>query len=135
MGCMGYLPGDSPRSVVRKAVRAIASGEMWAERKAVSQAMKRLILKQLVQDLTAREADILRLITCGLSNRAIAARLCITHETVRWHIRSLYSKIGVQDRFSAMVYGSRLLDSEPESAPGAIRRKIQHDVGAIGEVN
>lgn len=122
MGCMGFLPHDAPRSTLRKAVRAIASGEVWAERRAVSRAVKKLILRQLVQELTVREREILRLITCGLSNRAIADRLCITHETVRWHIRSLYSKIGVQDRFSAIVYGGRVLGADREAGPSAAQR-------------
>lgn len=125
MGCMGYLPSDAPRATLKKAVHAIAAGEVWAERKTVSEAMKKLIFRQLVQELTSRERDILRLITDGLTNRAIAERLNITHETVRWHIRGLYSKIGVQDRFSAIMYGSRLLDSDAAAAPVKIAPNIQ----------
>ncbi|MBI3668804.1 MAG: helix-turn-helix transcriptional regulator [Acidobacteria bacterium] len=79
-----------------------------------------MILKRLLQELTSRERDILQLIARGLTNRAIADRLCVTHETVRWHIRGLYSKLGVQDRFSAIVYGKRLLDSESGAVPSEI---------------
>ena len=39
-----------------------------------------------------------------MKNRAIAERLYITRDTVRWHIRSIYAKIGVQDRLSAALY-------------------------------
>lgn len=125
MGCMGYLPDDVPSSTLRRAVRAVASGQVWAERSTVTQVMKRMILKRLLQELTLRERDILQLIVGGLSNRVIADRLCITHETVRWHIRSLYSKLGVQDRLSAMVYGKRLLDSERAAAPAEIPRMLE----------
>ena len=125
MGCMGYLPHDIPSPTLRRAVRAIASGQVWADRTTITQVMKRMILKQLLQGLTSRERDILRLIASGLSNRAIADRLYVTHETVRWHIRALYSKLGVQDRFSAIVYGKRLLDSEdgalPNELPGILK--------------
>ena len=125
MGCMGYLPHDIPSPTLRRAVRAIASGQAWADRTTMTQVMQRMILKQLLQELTSREKDILRLIASGLSNRAIADRLYITHETVRWHIRALYSKLGVQDRFSAIVYGKRLLDSDggtlPSELPGILK--------------
>lgn len=112
MGCMGYLSGDVSISTLRRAVRAIASGQVWADRTTITQVMRRMILTQLLRELTLRERDILRLIASGLSNRAIANRLCITHGTLRWHIRGLYSKLGVQDRCSATVYGKRLLNSE-----------------------
>jgi len=118
MGCMGYLPQDAPSSVIRRAVRAIAAGEVWADRSTVAQVMKKMLLRQLLHGLTLRERDILRLIASGLSNRAIADRLCITYETVRWHIRGLYAKLGVQDRFSAIVHGKRILDSEDQAEPG-----------------
>jgi len=120
MGCMGYLPSRVPGPALRRAVRAIAGGEVWADRSTITQVMKSIILKQSIQVLTLRERDILRRIASGLSNRAIADRLCITHETVRWHIRGLYAKLGVQDRFSAIVYGKRLLDSEDELTPREI---------------
>jgi len=120
MGCMGYLPDDVPRSTLRRAVRAIASGQLWADRSTITQVMRRMILNRLLQELTLRERDILRLIASGLSNRTISDRLCITHETVRWHIRGLYSKLGVQDRFSAIVHGKRLLDSAGVATPSEI---------------
>ena len=119
-GCMGYLPHDVPGPTLRRAVRAVASGQVWADRSTITRVMKSLILRQSLLKLTTRERDILRLIVSGLSNRAIADRLCITHETVRWHIRGTYSKLGVQDRFSAIVYGKRLLDSEGEATPNEI---------------
>ncbi len=111
MGCMGYLAREVSSSTLRRAVRAIASGQAWADRETITRVLKSMILKQSLQKLTSRERDILRLLVSGLCNRAIADRLCITHETVRWHIREMYSKLGVQDRFSAIVYGKRLLDS------------------------
>ena len=117
MGCMGCLPQDVSGPTLRRAVRAIASGQLWADRKTIARVMKSLILKKSLQKLTSRETDILRLIVSGLCNRAIADRLCITHETVRWHIREMYSKLRVQDRFSAIVYGKRLLDSEGAAMP------------------
>jgi DNA-binding NarL/FixJ family response regulator len=120
MGCVGYVSLDVTRQKLWKAIRAVASGEVWAGRKTLSQVMNKLIFKQCLQDLTVQERVILQLIARGLPNRAIANRLCVTHETIRWHIRSLYSKIGVHDRFCAMMYGSRLLETEKSPGPSGM---------------
>ena len=120
LGGMGYLPSAVPNATLQKAVRAIASGQVWANRSIIAQVMRRMISRQLLGELTRQERNILRLIASGLSNRAIADRLCITYETVRWHIRGLYPKLGVQDRFSAIMYGKRFLDSEGVAAPSTI---------------
>jgi DNA-binding CsgD family transcriptional regulator len=51
--------------------------------------------------LSAREMDVLRLIASGLSDADVAARLYLSPHTVRAHIRSIYSKIGVASRSAA----------------------------------
>ena len=51
--------------------------------------------------MTAREAEILTLVSQGYTNQQIAETLCICRETVRWHMRMLYAKLGVHDRQSA----------------------------------
>jgi DNA-binding NarL/FixJ family response regulator len=112
MGCMGYLRSDASTSTVTRAVRAVASGQVWANRSTIAHVMCNMILQQVRLELTSRERDILRLIAGGLNNRVIADRLFISHETVRWHIRRLYSKLGFQNRSSAIFYAKRLFDSE-----------------------
>ncbi len=54
--------------------------------------------------LTAREIDVLRLIAEGLSNREIAARLCLSEKTVNRHLANLYAKIDVHSRGAAIAY-------------------------------
>ncbi|WP_307789383.1 response regulator transcription factor [Mycolicibacterium baixiangningiae] len=58
--------------------------------------------KELV--LTTREAQILRLLEAGLSNRDIADRLCIALHTVKNHVHSVLSKLGVNSRAEAAAY-------------------------------
>jgi DNA-binding NarL/FixJ family response regulator len=53
--------------------------------------------------LTAREREILRLMARGLANRAIAERLAVTENTVRFHLKSIFGKLGVDDRTAAVV--------------------------------
>lgn len=57
--------------------------------------------------LTQRESEILSFMVSGLSNRAIAARLVIGDETVKSHLRSIYRKLEVRDRTSAVATALR----------------------------
>ncbi|OBK70496.1 response regulator transcription factor [Mycobacterium sp. 1274761.0] len=59
------------------------------------------------QGLTQRESEILSLVVNGLSNRGIAARLVISDETVKTHLRSIYRKLGVSDRTGAVATALR----------------------------
>jgi DNA-binding NarL/FixJ family response regulator len=104
MGCVGFVTQDIPAAVLKKAVRAVAGGEFWADRLATSRIVQQLLSQSGSRNLTRREKQVLWLIGQGLKNRAIAEQLYITRDTVRWHIRSIYAKIGVQDRLSAALY-------------------------------
>jgi len=56
-------------------------------------------------DLTPREQDILKLLTMGKTSRDIAAELHISVSTVKAHLSSIYSKLGVTNRTQAAVVG------------------------------
>ena len=55
--------------------------------------------------LSAREAEVMALITQGLSNEDIAERTYITHNTVKAHIKSAYRKLGLESRTRAVLWG------------------------------
>ena len=55
-----------------------------------------------VEPLTTRERDVLRLLADGLSNKAIAARLGISDQTVKFHVAAIVSKLGVANRTAAV---------------------------------
>ncbi|WP_099247143.1 response regulator transcription factor [Mycobacterium sp. shizuoka-1] len=59
------------------------------------------------QGLTQRESEILSFVVTGLSNRGIASKLVIGDETVKSHLRSIYRKLGVSDRTSAVATALR----------------------------
>jgi LuxR family transcriptional regulator of csgAB operon len=103
VGCVGFLSDHSSTATVRKAILAVAAGELWVSRRILSGLLQSL-LHASRSNLTPREEEILHLIGLGCRNQEIATRLFISPETVRWHIRSLYSKIGVHDRLSALMY-------------------------------
>ncbi|MBN1317575.1 MAG: response regulator transcription factor [Anaerolineales bacterium] len=62
----------------------------------------------MVEPLTDREMDVLRLICNGLSNREIADRLTVTLNTVKKHSSHVYGKLGVTSRAQAIVRAQEL---------------------------
>jgi NarL family two-component system response regulator YdfI len=56
----------------------------------------------LIEDLTAREIEVLSLVADGLSNKAIAARLGVSDETVKFHLSSVFGKLHASNRTDAV---------------------------------
>jgi DNA-binding NarL/FixJ family response regulator len=57
--------------------------------------------------LSSREMEVLRLMVAGMSNKEIAYRLGISHQTVKNHVTAILNKLGVSDRTQATVYALR----------------------------
>jgi DNA-binding NarL/FixJ family response regulator len=115
-GCKGVLNSQASPAVIRKAAAAVSEGEIWAPRQVISTMLHKCLFQLGPNALTQREKDILELIARGLTNMEIAQTLFIARETVRWHIRSLYSKIGASDRLAAAVYAKEVLFLPNESS-------------------
>jgi DNA-binding NarL/FixJ family response regulator len=62
----------------------------------------------LIEPLSEREAEVLRLLAAGMSNQEIAEDLVLTIHTVKWHTRSLYGKLNVRNRAQALIRGTEL---------------------------
>jgi two-component system nitrate/nitrite response regulator NarL len=62
----------------------------------------------LVEELTPRELEVLRLLAEGLSNKAIAGQLDISDHTVKFHVNAIMGKLGAQSRTAAVVQATRL---------------------------
>jgi DNA-binding NarL/FixJ family response regulator len=120
MGCMGFLRNTAPSSHFRRAIEAVAAGEVWAPRKLLSRMFQDFLstrdLRRIASRLTSRESEILALVAKGYTNKETAEALCISRETVRWHMRMVYGKLGVHDRQSAaasqgLEWGTPLIES------------------------
>lgn len=118
LGCAGCLTADSTAAQLKRAVQSVASGELWASRKQLSAMLRESLSESGQPRLTAREQEILNLMGRGLSNREIAEELCISRETVRWHQRGLYAKIGVHDRSRAVSLTTQPEASKPAGSEG-----------------
>jgi LuxR family maltose regulon positive regulatory protein len=62
----------------------------------------------LIEPLTERELEILRLIVAGQSNTEIADLLYVSYNTVKWHVKNIYSKLGVSSRLDAAIRADEL---------------------------
>jgi LuxR family maltose regulon positive regulatory protein len=60
------------------------------------------------EQLTARERELLRHVAQGLSNESLAARLCLSTNTVKWHLRNIFAKLGIANRVQALAVARRL---------------------------
>lgn len=100
LGCSGIVQPDISPADLQRALHAVAAGELWFPRKVLSTAVRGFLstTPNGEKPLTQREREILHLIGRGFKNREIADALFISRETVRWHVRSLNSKIGTHDR-------------------------------------
>ena len=66
-----------------------------------------------LQELTAREREILQLIGRGLTNRAIGESLGLTEKTVKHHVTNILAKLQVRSRVEAALFASRHLGIAP----------------------
>ena len=103
-GCSGILHLDDQPELWRKALNAVAGGELWASRSLLTRLVRDLTQPNgdVMPRITRRESEIMHLISLGYDNVRIASELFISKETVRWHVRSIYSKLGVTDRDGAI---------------------------------
>jgi DNA-binding NarL/FixJ family response regulator len=96
-GARGYLLKGMDTEELLSAIRAVHSGKS----RIPASVAERLAERMNTPSLTDRETEVLRLIVGGNSNKEIAAALFISEATVKTHINSLLSKLGVTDRTQA----------------------------------
>ena len=105
-GAAGYLLKGAPRADVFSAVRVVAAGGSLLAPLAASAVLRRVrgdAPAAAGPSLTTRERAVLEQLARGLGNKQIAARLGITERTVKFHVSSVFAKLGAANRTEAVT--------------------------------
>ncbi len=104
-GAMGYLLKDASPEEIFAAVRGAVQGKSVMSAPVASRLFQQLRSPDAI--LTPREAELLSLLTEGLSNRELGQRLFISEATVKTHLAHIYAKLGVETRAAAIATAIR----------------------------
>jgi DNA-binding NarL/FixJ family response regulator len=115
LGAMGLVLKEKAIETVLKAIEKVHAGEVWLDRSMIASILRAQAVGAQengtaiarIGTLTDRERDVIRLVGEGLKNKQIAERLVISEATVRHHLTSIFSKLGVTDRFELVIYAYR----------------------------
>lgn len=115
-GAMGYLVKDTPSDDIMEAIRNVHAGRKYFPPLVSEKLAERLTMPELSE----REAEVLRLMTTGLSNKEIANSLSLAVGTVKCHVNSILAKLDADDRTQAVVIGLKkgLTDLEMVATAG-----------------
>lgn len=103
-GASAYLHKSAPASEVIEAVRRVAAGTSLITPSMIAATLKRSSGREAVRDsLTAREREVLQLMSDGVPSREIAHQLGVGYSTIRSHVRSINSKLGAHSMLNAVV--------------------------------
>jgi DNA-binding NarL/FixJ family response regulator len=112
-GAPGYRTKDASAEEIERAIRALVAGQTHLDA-AVQERLVRAALDAqppappaagpLPDELTPREAEVLKLIAAGLSNAEIADTLVVSAATVKTHVNHIFYKTGARDRAQAVRY-------------------------------
>jgi DNA-binding NarL/FixJ family response regulator len=107
-GAWGYLLKGAGQEEIERAVRSVADGQVVYGAGVAERVMAFFAVQPGAQvgpfpQLSEREREVLRLVAEGRANADIARRLFLSEKTVRNHVSSIFTKLGVTDRASAVA--------------------------------
>ncbi len=112
-GAKGYLVKVATHQDLVKAIRTTHAGELWAERKVLSQVVESLLQRMeglntprsaLRETLTEREREVVKWVIHGMMNKEIATQLGISEKTVKAHLSNIFSKLKVSRRLQLLLH-------------------------------
>ncbi|OYQ67035.1 DNA-binding response regulator [Pseudanabaena sp. SR411] len=98
-GAKGYIFKNAPVDEIIRAIKTVNDGKKYIPPEVGEKLSERLNRPQL----SNRELDVLKLVAQGKTNQQIATELYISESTVKYHINSVLSKLGVSDRTQATL--------------------------------
>ena len=109
-GAIGFLLKDAPAEELLNAVRVVAAGEAVLAPSITNRLIQQIKTRpirtteaQVLESLTDREREVLRLIAKGDTNQEIAEQLFVGETTVKTHVSHVLQKLGLRDRVQAVV--------------------------------
>lgn len=119
-GASGYVLKDAEAEEVAQAIRSAYAGEVHLDPAVARLLAQRLRKKspedELVEPLTDRERDVLRLLGQGMSNKEIGSELFITERTARTYVSNILGKLGLASRTQAALWAVEHKLAEPPKA-------------------
>lgn len=109
-GAAGYLLKDAEPQQLTDAIRTVRRGEALLHPKVAARVMEEVATERrspAVEELTARELEVLRLIARGMPNKLIASELVVSEKTVKTHVSNILQKLHLADRTQAALYAVR----------------------------
>lgn len=109
-GVLAVLPREISAPQLQTALRAVAAGLLVTHPSAVgafAPAQQLSSPPPLAEPLTKREREVLQMLSGGLGNKEIAARLSISDHTAKFHVASILGKLGASSRTEAVAIGLR----------------------------
>lgn len=107
-GAIGYLLKDTDGPELIRAIRAASEGQVQLSPQAAARLVREIRAPESPEKLTERETDVLRLLARGLANKEIARELHVAEKTVKTHVSSIFSKLGVVSRTQAALYAANI---------------------------
>ena len=107
-GAIGYLLKNTNSEDLCRAIKAAAHGQVQIEPKWRLGCSREVRAPENVEALTERETEVLRLLARGFSNKEMAQTLGIGEKTVKTHVSSVLSKLGVSSRTQAALHAVRI---------------------------
>ena len=106
-GAVGYLLKDTRADELCRAIKAAAEGKVQLAPEAAARLVREVRAPERPDVLTERETEVLALLAEGQSNKQIAGALFIGEKTVKTHVSSILSKLGVPSRTAAALHAVR----------------------------
>jgi NarL family two-component system response regulator LiaR len=107
-GAIGYLLKNTDADALGRAIKAAAAGQVQLAPEAAARLMHEVHAPQSPEALTDRETEVLRLVARGRANKQIAHELFVEEKTVKAHVSSILTKLGVQSRTQAALHAVRI---------------------------
>lgn len=107
-GAEGYIQKDVKPDELKDSIERVIKGEKVFPRSIERQVSETAVQQREIEELSAREHEVLELLAQGMSNRNVAETLFISEKTVKNHVSNILKKLSVNDRTQAVIVALKL---------------------------